>query len=551
MGEQDIPFLDPSIERLDSDLRADLAETGRSSLFFFNKAVMGFRDLTEGCHGPLCEFADQNEKQFKLMLMPRDHLKTTIITIGGTLQRQCRNPEHRQLIRNETAGNAERFLGSIKQHAEKNRVFRALYSDLIPKDIRKVPWNNEELVFNRQGNYPEPSVKAVGMTSGATSQHYTHITYDDPISEEAVKSERVMQDAITRMSTSLDLLVNQEKDSIWVVGTRWALWDVYSVWMNTFGDKLGRFIRSVIENDKLIWPERFTMEGIALKRAILGEYLFSCTQMNNPRNVELQDLNVDDFRFWAWSGDDAVVLFDRNGVQVDKWYIDQLDITTTVDLAPAETVNSDRNAITTVGVSPKNQAIVLDAWGERCTPLRVIEKLIWTYFRFRPRVFGIEEVNYQKAFKYFLQQAALEKGIYFNVVPVKPGGKHKVHIRGLQPLMATGRVYIHPTQHILRNEAADYPLGEHDDVLDSLALHLQLFVGQMAPERWEKYKQSEAKLLRVLSGRVPDRGVPDGRLRPITANDRLLANPKLGVLDLDDEEDDDFQQASWTEVVIG
>jgi predicted phage terminase large subunit-like protein len=545
VAEQDIPFLDPSIERLPSDIREDLAATGRSSLFFFNKAVMGFRDLTEGCHGPLCEFADQNEKRYKLMLMPRDHLKTTIITIGGTMQRQVRNKEHRQLIRNETATNAEHFLGSIKQHAESNRVFRALYSDVIPKDTRKVPWNNEELVFNREGSYPEPSIKAVGMTSGATSQHYTHITYDDPISEEAVKSEKVMKDAITRMSTSLDLLVNQEKDTIWVVGTRWALWDVYSVWMETFGSQLGRFVRSVIENDALIWPERFTMEGIALKRKILGEYLFSCTQMNNPRNEQLQDLNVGDFRFWAEAGEDAVILFDQNGQQLDKWFYDQLDITTTVDLAPAETVNSDRNAVVTVGVSPKNQAIVLDAWGERCTPLKVIERLIYVYYRFRPRVFGIEEVNYQKAFKYFLQQAATEKGLYFNVVPVKPGGKHKTHIRGLQPLMATGRMYIHPTQHILRNEAADYPLGEHDDVLDALALHLQLFVGQMSTERWDKYKASERKLLRVLSGRTRDVGAPkDNR-------GLLLADPRKGILDIDDDEEDERPNASWTEVIVG
>lgn len=543
MAEQDIPFLDPSIEKLPADLRHDLAETGRSSLFFFNKAVLGFRDLTEGCHGPLCEFADQNRKQFKMMLMPRDHLKTTCITIGGTMQRQVRDPEQRQLIRNETAGNAERFLGSIRQHAEKNRVFRALYSDVIPKDIRKVPWNNEELVFNRQGNYPEPSIKALGMTSSATSQHYTHLTYDDPISEEAVKSEKVMQDAITRMSTSLDLLVRQEVDSIWVVGTRWALWDVYSVWMETFGSRLGRFIRSVYENDQLIWPERFTDEGIALKRAILGEYMFSCTQMNNPRNPELQNLNVDDFRFWAWAGDDAVILYGRNGEELDKWYLDQLDITTTVDLAPAETTTSDRNAVTTVGVSPKSQAIVLDAWGKRCTPLAVIEHLLWTYFRFRPRVFGIEEVNYQKAFKYFLQQAAIEKGAYINHRPVKPGGKQKAHIRGLQPLMATGRLYIHPTQHILRNEAADYPLGEHDDVLDSLALQLQLFTGQMSPERWAKYKESERKLLRVLSGAARDPGVVQ------TSSGLLVLDKKRGVLDID-EDDDDFRNDSWAEVIV-
>lgn len=542
---QDIPFLDPSIERLDSDMREDLAETGRSSLFWFNRAVMSYRDLTEGCHGPLCEFADRNKKHFKLMLMPRDHLKTSCITIGGTMQRQCRDPEERQLIRNETATNAEHFLGSIKQHAEKNRVFRALYSDLIPKDTRKVPWNNTELVFNRQGNYPEPSMEAIGMTGSATSRHYTHITYDDPISEEAVKSEKVMKDAIARMSTSLDLLVEQEKNSIWVVGTRWALWDVYSVWMDMFGSKLGRFVRSVYEDDQLIWPERFTPDGIALKRALLGEYLFSCTQMNNPRNTELQDLNVDDFRFWAWDGEQHVVLFGRNGEELDRWRLDQLDITTAVDLAPAETITADRNAVVTCGVSPKGQAIVLDTFGKRCTPLDVIRHMFWVKKRFSPRAFGIEETGYQKAMKWIVKELAQSADTYLNVVPVKPGGKGKPHIRGIQPLMATGRLYIHPCQHILRNEAADYPLGEHDDVLDALALHLQMFNHLMSPARWAKYQQSERKLLRVLQGKARDPGaLVDVHGLVITPGSK-----NRGILDIEDDEEDVPQR--WSEVVIG
>lgn len=528
---QDIPFLDESIVKLPADIREDLAERGRNSLFFFNRAVMGFHDLTVGCHGPLCEFADENEKQFKMMLMPRDHLKTSCISVGGTMQRVVKDSEARQLLGNESATNAERFLRSIRQHAEGNRIFRALYSDVIPKDVRKVRWNDSELDFNRRGHYPEPSIDSIGMTGAVTSRHYTHITYDDPISEEAVKSEKVMKDTINRMSSALSLLVNPGKDTIWLVGTRWALWDVYSEWMRVYGDRLGRLVRAVIEDGEPIWPERFTPEVIALKRQAYGdEYKFSCLMMNNPRNPELQDLNVEDFKFWSWVGTKKVALFDKNGQEVDRWDLSDLDITCTVDLAPAEKITSDRNAITTVGVSPKNQAIVLDAWGKRCTPLVVVQKLFQVHRQFHPRVYGVEDVGYQKAFKYFLRQAAEEAKLYLNVVPVKPGGKGKPHIKGLQPLMATGRIFIHPTQHILRNEAADYPLGEHDDVLDSLALHQQLFRSQMSQERWSKYKESERKLLRALKG--PTRQV-------------ILADPRKGIMDIEEEEE---PNQTWQEV---
>jgi hypothetical protein len=379
------------------------------------------------------------------------------------------------------------------------------------------------------------------MTGAVTSRHYTHITYDDPISEEAVKSDKVMKDTINRMSSALSLLTDPSHHTIWLVGTRWALWDVYSVWMDTFGDKLGRIVRAVIEDDAPIWPERFNEEVIALKRQAYGdEYKFSCLMMNNPRNPELQDLNVEDFKFWSWDGDDAVVLYGKNGQEVDRWKLDQLDITTSVDLAPAEKITSDRNAIVTVGTSPKHQVIVLDAWGKRCTPLIVIDHLFWVKRRFHPRVFGIEDVGYQKVLKVFLRDAAARAMMYFNIVPLKPGGKNKPHIRGLQPLMATGRMFIHPTQHLLRNEAADHPLGEHDDVLDTLALQLQLFRGQMSQDRWAKYQQSERKLLKMLSGRVKDQGV---KLGP----NGLPLDLKKGVFDMDEEEE---PEQRWDEVVM-
>lgn len=528
---QDLPYLDDSIVRLPDDIREDLAERGRRDLFFFDKAVLGFKDMTEDCHGPLCAFADLNPKQIKLFLMPRDHLKTTVLTVGATMQRVVRDQESRSLIANESATNSERMLRGIRQQVESNKVFRALYSEVIPKDTRKVRWNDSELDFVRQGYYPEPTIDAIGMTGAATSRHYTHITYDDPISEEAVKSEKVMQDTINRMSGALSLLVNPTVDSIWLVGTRWALHDVYSVWLKLFGEDMARIIRAAIEDGQPIWPERFPETVLAQKRALMGEYKFSCLMMNSPRNAEIQDLNVEDLGFWDWALDQqVVVLYNKDGSERDRFRLEELDITTTVDLAAAEKLHSDRNAISTVGITPRNDAVVLDAWAKRCTPLDVIEHLFWVKERFHPRAFGIEDVFYQKAFKYFLRQECERRGAWMNIIPLKAQGKKEMRIRGLQPLMATGHLFVHPTQHLLRNEMADFPLGEHDDTIDSLAMQLQMFRGQMSPERWSKYQKSEQKLLRQI--RRDDLTIPGG-LRLISGK------PAPEEFDTDDDDWDD------------
>lgn len=497
MREQDLPYLDESVAQLSGDLRQDLATAFSNDLFKFAYGVLGMHDLTVGCHGPLCQFLDRNPSRYKHVEMPRDHLKTSVCTIARNMQRVVKNPNERILLINETSTNAQRFLGSIKQHAESNRIFRALYSSVIPKDTRKVPWNNEELRFNREWIGPEPTIDTMGMTGAVTSRHFTHISIDDPISEEAVKSELVMHDAINRITKVLTLMVNPNKDTFDLVGTRWAFADLYRHFMRLYKGKMALFIRGAIEDGQPIWPERFSMETLAQMRADMGEYNFSCLMMNNPRNADLQDFNVQDLRFWGWKDarEDTVVLYHPDGT-TDEVPLDELDISTSLDPAPAEKISADRNAIVTVGTTPKGDAVVLDAWARRCSPLEMIEYLFAVRSRWHPRVFGIEDVAYQKVIKHFLRAEANRRNAYFNVQPLKPGGKNKQHIKGLQPVAATGHLYVHPTQHVLRTELADWPLGEHDDVADALALNMQMWRGVMNLDRWARYQKSEKEFLR-------------------------------------------------------
>lgn len=496
MSEQDIPNLDDSVALLPQDIRADLAERGRRDLYFFAKGVLKYHAMVPHCHMPLTIFAQENPGQYKLMLMPRDHFKSTAVTISGNLQKAVIDPNQRILIANESATNAERFLSAIRQHAESNRVFRTLYSDVIPKDTRKVKWNDQELTFNRQWIGPEPTFDTIGMTGSMTSRHYTHICIDDPISKEAVQSEKVMQETIQRLRDLQTLLVEPMKDTVWVIGTRWALFDVYRWLEEKFGKKLVRFVRAAIEDDQPIFPERFSLETLAEMRHTMEEYMFSCLMMNNPRNADIQDLNIHDLKFWRWKEDETrIELLNREGTVEEEWRLDQLEVYTTVDLAPAERASSDRNAITTCGITPSARAVVLDAYGARCTPLQVIEKLFELKARFNPRVFGIEGVAYQKAFKYFLKQECDRRGVYMRIEEIKAVGKKEIRVRGLQPVMAVGRMYISPMQHMLRSEMADFPLGEHDDVVDALSMQLQLWKGRMSPERWKKYEESEKQLL--------------------------------------------------------
>ncbi len=493
----DLPGQDAELQAMPTDMLADLATHAESDLYYFAQGVLGYSDLAVKCHQPLCIFVTDNSARFKMILIPRGHYKTTIVTISRTLQMVCRNVNSRILIANETSTNAERFLGAIKSQCEGNRRFRTLFGHVLPPDTKKVRWSNKELIFNREWHGPEPTIDTIGMTGAWTSRHYTHIDFDDPISEEAAKSDLVMQDVITRVSKVYSLMTDTGRDTFTLVGTRWAFFDVYT-WMHRWmGEKMAKFIRGALEDGEPIFPEKFSLETLADIRNSpqMGEYMFSCQYMNNPRNPELQDFNVNDIRFWRWSSDeDHVVMYDHEGEVEQIVELDQIDIVCTLDPAPSERITSDRNALVVSGVTPSGDVVVLHVWAQRCTPLEVIEEMFRIKARFNPRVFGVEKHGYQSVLKYFIDQEAERRGEYLNIVDLKPG-KKKAHIKGLQPIASTGHLYLLPTQHILRNELSEYPLGEHDDTADALALGQQLWRGLMSPERMKKYKEFEQSFI--------------------------------------------------------
>lgn len=531
---QDIPMLDDTISRLPQDVLRDMGEQGKTDLFFFAREVLGFRDMVAHCHMPMTVFADSNPSQHKLMLAPRDHLKSSVWTVAGSLQRGVRDPNSRNLLANESATNVERMLQVIQRHCETNKVFRTLYSDVIPKDFKKVRWNQQEMDLRREIIDATPTFDTIGMTGAMTSRHYTHKTFDDVVSEEAVKSPKVMQDVITRLSAISAMSVNPAVDTEWFVGTRWAIWDVYK-WLMKMRPEMAKFIVAAEKDGEPLWPERFPTRVLAQMRREMGDYRYSCLMLNRPRDETIQDLNTRDLRLWKWAkwgGEDVVVMHRLDGTTEHILPLSALDITVTVDLAPAEKINSDRNAVVVCGQTPWDEAIILDVWARRCTPLELMEHLFYVNQRFHPRVFGIEDVAYQKAFKYFLKAESERRFTYFNVQPIKATGKKELRIKGLQPLMASGRLYAMAEQLILREEMADFPLGQHDDTIDALSMHLQLFRGQLSPESRERSRAEQERAMRAIMYQRD----PGAR---VTATGALVANTSEPDYDFEVEDDDD------------
>ncbi len=498
MADVDLPLQSEVVTSLPTELREDLAKRLSGDLFAFSKFVMGFTDMTMRAHGPMCVFLDHNSKQIKAAAMPRATFKSSIGTVARNLQKLTQSPNRTRLLVNESGGNVEKFLGMIRETAERNEMFRALYSSLIPRDFRKVPaWNSERLFFNREVNKPEASITSIGILGTWTSQHYDDITFDDLISEDAARQDKTMRETFERAKKFRSLFVHPTDSTLTILFTHWAFNDVYQQLFRIINPKLlAKLIRGAVEDDGPIFPERLSLEVLADIRQEIGEYDFSCLYMNNPRNVDIQDFNVNDLRFFTISDDRThVILFDGDGNEHKRYHISQLDITATVDLAAAESGKSDRNAVTVCGCTPGNEALVLESWASRCTPIKLMEKIFELHRLWSPRVWGIEDVAYQAAYKHFVAFFAEHEDLYLNVKPIKALKRKETRIRGLQPVAATHRLYLQAGQLILRNELADFPLGAHDDAADSLSMQLQVWQTQMSERRWKRQAEVEQQVL--------------------------------------------------------
>jgi predicted phage terminase large subunit-like protein len=225
-------------------------------------------------------------------------------------------------------------------------------------------------------------------------------------------------------------------------------------------------------------------------------YLYSCQYANNPRNPDLQDFNIAAVKRYRFSQrGDSVVIEDGNETTVIP--LKSLDVVITCDPSIGEKVKDDPVAIMVCGVDPEGRVFVLDVFNKRCTPIEMIEKFFVMYFRWNCRILGIEGVAYQKAIKYFVAQEMEARQKWMNVQELKVDTtkSKETRIRGLQPLVATGRLYVRAEQQELLDQLDEFPLGEHDDILDTLQMQQQLWRGVVSKKRMEEYEALEKEII--------------------------------------------------------
>jgi len=167
---------------------------------------------------------------------------------------------------------------------------------------------------------------------------------------------------------------------------------------------------------------------------------------------------------------------------------------------------SARSAIACVASDGLDRIFVLDAWADRCSTEKLIDRMCWTYTTFAPSIIGVESNAMQELFPDTIMLLMKARGISLPLLPVhQPVGIDKdLRIRLiLQPIVAFGRLFLQDGQIELEKEITAFPSGKLKDMIDSLASACKLLPARTAAKQKSDKYEALASYHRMV-GTPPD-----------------------------------------------
>lgn len=431
-----------------------------------------------------CKFVDNdwgyarcNEVQANpdgcLDLWAREHLKSTIITFGKTIQDILINPEITVGLASHSRKKALDFLNQIKVELETNNLLKSLFPEILYQNPKKESpcWNADRIVVKRKGNPKEGTVEGWGLENQPTGQHYSLRVYDDVVTAETVYTPEQIKKTLENFELSVNL--GARGGRVRYIGTRYHYNDLYATLLE----------RKVVEpriypathNGKIDGnPVYLTQEELIEKRQIMGDYTFSCQMMQSPVMEDLQVFIEDDIRYYRNLGG-----------------LDTMNIAMLVDPANSKKQNSDYTSIWVVGLGQDENYYIIDIVRDKLDFMERAKIIFDLHRKYKPQVVAIEK--YGMMLEKELLTAEMDRQNYhFSITEVGGSEKKEDRIRKLQPLFQQHKFYFPPdfvkvdytkrrvdlVEVFIREEYKAFPFGSHDDMLDSLArlLDIQLSI---------------------------------------------------------------------------
>jgi len=408
-----------------------------TDLWFLCTEILRYTFLSPTLHKPWCKWIEAPyEEQYRIFLAPRDHCKTTVFTIGESIQEILKNADITMMLGHYKKLKAEVMLRGIRGHFQQNPYLRTIAPDLCYDDPENESpvWTRDAIQVKRENSYQVPTVYAVGMEASATMMHFDKIKLDDIVVEENEGSATMLQETLEWVQNMEGLLSSFGSRKVDIAGTRWRHNDTYGLMLDNeeLRPQIRLFNQAILQdrhgnpdhtNGEPIWPENKLYgdkEWIRKLEVRSGSFRFWSNYMNSPvpKGSAVFCMEDIDIRYMEADGEGRNArprLPERypDGRQINYHYYTAVDPNTT------ETTANDAAAVMTAAVSDQGHWWLVKLNRGHPNQSILIEWIIDHVRQFSPKILHVEAIAYQNTLAEWLKSGAVEQGIYLPLNLIK------------------------------------------------------------------------------------------------------------------------------------
>ena len=467
------------------------------------------------------ELQDAKPRKRVLHLYPREHAKTTLITLGFTLWCVCNETKRNIVIVSDSVAQAREFLRNIKTELETNEKIIEDYGEMKGNKANGGKWDEQHVItanqiqikvlspnaavrglqFNYRFTYFD-NEKGRDVTASKTQRPDLFIL-DDILNDKFIKNKQVRDKLDNWFFGAMINALDSETGDVFVIGTVIhhddLLSRMYKDDERTAGWKKSKSpacrFNAQGEMIDILWPGRWPMEKLLQRKVEIGSLAFAREFLLNPVDEHASYFNKMWYRFFTDYSLPASVQENLLG----RGFFpppDDLLLVTSIDPNAKRKDTSDYTVVATIGFSPTTRCYyVIDMWRERPTPQQQIQQMIHQARRWGKQYrhdgrgwvhlgFVIETIAYQESIRSWLKKEAEEQGIHDAMYWRREENIDKViRCSGMSPMVEQNRLYFplswkkDPIDHShrvahryswLEDELSEFPNGAYDDGVDAV-----------------------------------------------------------------------------------
>jgi len=456
------------------------------------KAILrsGFDDATETpeFHRELWELLCSPNK-YVAAAAPRGHAKTTAGTFAYGLAKMLFRESRYVIIVSDTEGQAQQFLGNIRQEIQSNQSLDDLFG-LKKNDKGEVQFlkdTNTDIIVEFEDGYTF-RVIAKGAEQKLRGLNWNGTRPDLILGDDMENDESVMnkerREKLKRWFRAALLPSLSPKGLVRIVGTVLHMDSLLENLMPPLHDKhtitqglkqitgrgqgSWRAVRWKAHNEDfslLLWPDRFPNPHFP---DLYQEHFNS--GMTDVYSQEYLNYPIDEKNTY----------FKRTEFQpmTPKDKEKRLNYYITADLAISQKERADYTVFLVAGVDENKRVYVVNVIRERLDGKEIVDSILYLQRLYEPVAFGIEKMQVSQAIGPFLHEEMIKQQIFPQIVELATGGQDKImRGRSMQAMMKLKACFFDKEADwysTFEDELMTFPRAKHDDQFDCFS-----YVGKM------------------------------------------------------------------------